>query len=162
MALIPCKSCKHEIAKSAKTCPNCGASIVSTASSVTTLIYFFLVGAFVFWIWGLLTPDAEAATGPEIAAHCQNEWPHERDMYEFCLSEQAEAKSRVMAGQKDVISAHCADEWNGDYEMQDFCEQEQRAAKSRVERHSGPLRTSCEREWGVQYDMVDFCIQEGG
>ncbi|MEZ2744294.1 zinc ribbon domain-containing protein [Halopseudomonas bauzanensis] len=64
MALITCKPCGHEIAKSAKTCPNCGAAKTSAAASISTLIYFLLVAAFIFWIWGVLTPDAEAMDKP--------------------------------------------------------------------------------------------------
>lgn len=41
MALIKCKECGHEISKSAKSCPNCGAKIVRT-SGFTKLVAFFI------------------------------------------------------------------------------------------------------------------------
>lgn len=50
MALKPCKSCKHEIDSSAKTCPNCGVANpgVSAKEQVIGLIFLVVIIAIAF------------------------------------------------------------------------------------------------------------------
>ena len=52
MALIKCKECGHEISKSAKSCPNCGAKIVRT-SGFTKVVAFFMVLGLIGYMSGL-------------------------------------------------------------------------------------------------------------
>ncbi|MDD0980700.1 hypothetical protein [Pseudomonas shahriarae] len=49
MALKPCKSCKHTVDTSAKTCPNCGVANpgVSTGSAIGGLIFLVIIIAIV-------------------------------------------------------------------------------------------------------------------
>ena len=50
MALIKCHECEHEISKSAKTCPNCGAKNKKRTSGWT---WFFLILG-VLWFIGFI------------------------------------------------------------------------------------------------------------
>jgi len=45
VALKPCKSCKHTVAASAKTCPNCGVADpgVTTASAIGGLLVLVMI-----------------------------------------------------------------------------------------------------------------------
>lgn len=57
MNLISCKTCDAQIAKEAKTCPQCGAinSAAYTGVRIAGLIYMGLIGLAFYWVWGLMS-----------------------------------------------------------------------------------------------------------
>lgn len=59
MALIDCKTCTAQIAKEAKTCPQCGATNGEAFKGVrfAGLIYLALLAGIFYWLWGVLTPS---------------------------------------------------------------------------------------------------------
>lgn len=59
MTLISCKTCNAQIAKEAKTCPQCGATNgeAYTAARFAGLIYLALLGGIFYWLWGVFTPS---------------------------------------------------------------------------------------------------------
>ncbi len=64
MTLISCKTCDAQIAKEAKTCPQCGATNGEAYKAVRLagLIYLGLIGLAFYWVWGLMTPEPKAGT----------------------------------------------------------------------------------------------------
>lgn len=58
MTLISCKTCDAQIAKEAKTCPQCGATNGEAYKAVRLagLIYLGLIGLAFYWVWGLMSP----------------------------------------------------------------------------------------------------------
>ncbi|MDH1590521.1 hypothetical protein [Stutzerimonas stutzeri] len=58
MTLISCNTCAAQIAKEAKTCPQCGATNGEAFKAVrfAGLIYLGLIGLAFYWVWGLMSP----------------------------------------------------------------------------------------------------------
>lgn len=58
MTLISCKTCDAQIAKEAKTCPQCGAINGEAYKAVrfAGLIYLGLIALAFYWVWGLMSP----------------------------------------------------------------------------------------------------------
>lgn len=59
MPLISCKTCNAQIAKEAKTCPQCGATNGEAYKAVrfAGLIYLALLAGIFYWLWGVFTPS---------------------------------------------------------------------------------------------------------
>ncbi len=57
MTLISCKTCDAQIAKEAKTCPQCGATNGEAFKAVrfAGLIYLGFIGLAFYWLWGLMS-----------------------------------------------------------------------------------------------------------
>lgn len=117
-----------------------------------------LVGA-LSAVW--LSPAA-VADEAAIRAHCQDEWPGDVEMRDYCSTEQRQAL-RDLGRHSGEIRERCSREWGTDYGMVLHCVEERSAAKKNVEQnYSGPIRKACEREWGTEYEMVEHCIEENG
>ena len=73
MALIPCRECKHEISKSAKTCPHCG---IDHPGRVvywkTSLVIWMIFGVFIWWVNSLPKPEKTPEQLAKESA-CQND-----------------------------------------------------------------------------------------
>lgn len=122
------------------------------------LIGLAFAGAFSA-VW--LAPAA-VANEAAIRTHCQDQWPGDAEMREFCSSEQRQAL-RDLGKYSGEIRERCAREWGADYAMVLHCVEERSAARTSIqENYSGAVRQACEREWGTDYEMVEYCIEENG
>lgn len=70
MAMTQCKECKQDVSTSAKACPHCGATFEPERAGVPVagLLYLLLIGAFFYWIWGVMSPDPLEPTAPTSSA----------------------------------------------------------------------------------------------
>lgn len=108
MALVQCSSCNHQIDSAAKACPSCGApnSFFKQKIQFGGLIYFAIIGAIFYWLWGLMSGEPKATTDIPYTVTKDEHRPAAPRKVEVLLPRRlsAEELAQVSAAVRDSVS----------------------------------------------------------
>ncbi|MEO1827675.1 MAG: hypothetical protein ABGX82_02465 [Pseudomonas sp.] len=108
MAMTQCKECKHDVATSAKTCPNCGAinGAAYKGIRIAGLIYFAFLALIGWGIWSLLSgPPDNSAANADTQAQSAPQWYEGGTLHEASgLDWQKAAYADKLATAGDILA----------------------------------------------------------
>jgi hypothetical protein len=68
----------------------------------------------------------------DIVRRCQERWPNDYRMEEYCTRQQEEARSKAGGWIDHGIAVHCTEQWPADWNMFMYCVDNQTAARHRI------------------------------
>lgn len=100
-----------------------------------------------------------------VKSKCQEEWPTDYRMQEYCVKQQTEAVSALgKSNPSDVglaafriIRGKCAEEWPRDFKMRAYCERQQVEGYRALQSSTNSARNTCAQQWPSDYKMRRYC-----
>lgn len=100
-----------------------------------------------------------------VESKCQEEWPTDYRMQEYCVKQQTEAVSALSQSHPSdvdlaafrVVRGKCAEEWPRDFKMRAYCERQQVEGYRALQSSTNSARNTCAQQWPSDYKMRRYC-----
>lgn len=104
---------------------------------------------------------AQANPWFEANRRCQDKWPYNKKMKDYCIKQQVDAYNKMPSAPKE-IERRCDNEWGTNYEMRKYCIENQNKAKNDIDSTfvDRNIEQKCRDDWGTNYEMIEYCINK--